>query len=80
MSLVLPTLLSNDKAKTVFTPWKLGLIEKSKYRFSSCTVTFGSYLFLLIVLLKPDFNFSNSLNYLDLITLQLERNVFYQLL
>ena len=60
MLLILPLVFSNTKTKSLFTPWKLGLIKKSKYRFCCSTVTFGSYLFQLIVLLKPDFNCSNS--------------------
>ena len=52
------------KTKILFTPWKLGLINKSKYRFSCCTVTFGSDLFRLI-------NWSNSfaLSWVDKFTI-----------
>ena len=35
-------LSSNDKTKSLFTSWKLGLIKKSKYWFCCSTVTFGS--------------------------------------
>ena len=63
-------LFSNDKAKSLSTPWKLGLINKSKYRFSCCTVTFGSYLFQLVVLRKPKLNYSNifALSWVDKVT------------
>ena len=54
-------MFSNDQTKSLFTLWKLGLINKSEYRFCCCFATFGSYLFHLIVLLKSDFNFSSSL-------------------
>ena len=60
MCTVLSSLFSNDKTKGLFTPWKLGLIKKSTYGFGASTDTFNSYLFRLIVLLKPDFNCSNS--------------------
>ena len=60
MCTVLSSLFSNDKTKSLFTPWKLGLIKKYKYGFGTSTDTFGSYLYQLIVLLKPDFNCSNS--------------------
>ena len=60
MCTVLPSLFLNDKTKSLFTPWKIGLIKKFLYGFGACTDTFGSYLFQLIVLLKPDFNCSSS--------------------
>ena len=53
----LTVLSSNDKPKS---PWKLGSVEKSKYGFGACVVTFVRYLFQSIVLLKPDFNCCNS--------------------
>ena len=53
-------LFSNDKTKSLFTSWKLGLIKKSNYGFGACTDTFGSHLFQLIVLLKPYFKCSSS--------------------
>ena len=56
----MPQVLSNDKTKSLVTPWKLGSIKKSKYQFHCYTVTFGSYSFQLPVLLKPDFNYSSS--------------------
>ena len=60
MCTVLPSLFTEDKTKSLFTPWKLGSTKKSKYGFDACVVTFGSYLFQLIVLFKPDFNCSSS--------------------
>ena len=51
---------SSNKTKSVFTPWKLRSIKKSKYLFRLSVETFGWYLFELIVLLKPDFNFYGS--------------------
>ena len=60
MCTVLLSLFSNDKTKkSLFTPWKLGLIKKSKYGFGASTDTFDSYLFQLILLLKPYLNCSN---------------------
>ena len=56
MCAFLPSLFSNDKIKSLFTPWKLGSISKSKNSFSFFIATFDLYLFQLIVLLKPDFN------------------------
>ena len=56
MCAFLPSLFSNDKIKSLFTPWKLGSISKSKNRFFFFIATFDLYLFQLIVLLKPDFN------------------------
>ena len=41
---------------------------------------FDRYLFQLIVLLKPDFNCWNCFTYLELIKLQPEHKVLYQLL
>ena len=37
----------------------LGSIEKYRYGFGACIVTFYWHLFQLIVLLKPDFNCCN---------------------
>ena len=70
MCTVLYFLFSNNKTKSLFTPWKLGLIKKSKYGFGACTNTFGSYFLQLIVLLKPDFNYSSSfaLSWVDKVT------------
>ena len=45
---------SNDKIKTLFTTWNLGSI-------GTCIVTFDWYLFQLIILLKTDFNYCNSI-------------------
>ena len=39
---------------------KLRLTKKSKYGFHSFPITFGSSLFYLIALSKPDFNCCNS--------------------
>ena len=58
--LVRCALSSNDKTKTLFTPWKLESIKKYKYWFWLSNDTFDWYLFQLIVLLKPDFNCWNS--------------------
>ena len=60
MCTVLPFLFSNDKAKSLFTPWNLRSIKKSKYGFGTCILTFYWYLFQLIILLKPYFNSCNS--------------------
>ena len=60
MCTFLSSLFSNNKTKSLFTPWKLGSIKKSKYWFFICIETFDWYLFQLIFLLKPDFNCSNS--------------------
>ena len=51
---------SNNKAKSLFTLWKLGSIKKFKYLFRLSGETFGWYLFQLILLLKHDFNCANS--------------------
>ena len=56
MCTVLSVLFSIDKTKSLFIPW----IKQSKYGFCDCIDTFDGYLFQLIVLLKPDFNFCNS--------------------
>ena len=45
-----------DKAKSLFTPSKLGSVE---YGFCLSVDTFDRYLFQLIALLKPDFSCSN---------------------
>ena len=50
---------TNDKTKSIFSPWKLGSIKKSKYWFCLSVDTFGWYLVQLNVLFKPDFNFSS---------------------
>ena len=57
---VLSPSFSNGNTKILFTPWKLGLIKKSKYWFRASIDVFDWYLFQLIVLLKPDFNCCNS--------------------
>ena len=46
----------NDKTKSLFTPWKLEWIKKSKNWFCFLYETFDSYLFQLIVILKTNFN------------------------
>ena len=56
-------LFSNDKTKSLLTPLKFGSIKQSKYWFCTFTDTFDWYLFQLIVLLKPDFNWSNSFTF-----------------
>ena len=68
-SVILP-LFWNAKTKSLFTLSKLGLIKKYNYWFCSCTDTFVSYFFQLIVLLKPDFKCSNSfaLSWVDKVT------------
>ena len=60
MCTVLSTLFSNNKTKILFTPWKLGSIKKSQYGFGACIDTFDWYLFQLVVLSKPNFNYYNS--------------------
>ena len=47
---------SNGKTKSLFTPWKLGPVKKSKYWVSLSVINFLWYLFQLIVLLKAEFN------------------------
>ena len=61
---------SNDKTKSLFTPWKLLSIKQSKYGFSTCTDTFDWYLFQLIVFQKPDFTCCNTfaLSWVDKVT------------
>ena len=54
---VLQFSFSKDDTKSLFTPWKLGLIKWFKYLFCAYVFMFDSYLFQLIVLLKPDFNY-----------------------
>ena len=44
------------KQKSLFTPWKLESIRKSKYLSFAWFGIFARYLFRLIVLLKPDSN------------------------
>ena len=61
-----------DKAKCLFISWKLGSIKKYKYQLILSLDTFGWYLFQIIVLLKPDFNYSRCF--------ALEHKVLYQLL
>ena len=51
---------SNDKTKSLLTPWKLGSIKWFKFGFYCSSSGFGKYLFQLIVLLKPDFNYGNN--------------------
>ena len=55
-----PTALSsNDKTKSLCSPWKVGLTEQSKYCFFLSIAIFDWYLLQLIVLivvLIPDFN------------------------
>ena len=51
---------SNDKAKCLFTPWKCGLINISKYGFDARIDAFDLCSLQLIVLLKSDFNCYNS--------------------
>ena len=60
MSTFLSLSFSNDKTKSLLTPWKIGSIKKAKYWFTPSADTFVWYLFQLMVLLKPDFNFCNS--------------------
>ena len=60
MYTVLSSLLSNNKTKNRFTPWKAVLIKKFKYELGACTASFDSYTFQLAILLKPDFNCSSS--------------------
>ena len=70
MQLVLCASFSNDKTKSLFTPWKRGSIKKSQYWFTPSVDTFAWYLFWLIVLLKRDFNCSSSfaLSWADKVT------------
>ena len=75
---VLSFFLSKDKPKIPFTPWKLGLIKASQYWFSLSIFTFNWYLFLLVALLKPDFNCCN--NFALLLMLQAVDNVLHLLL
>ena len=57
---VLQSIFSRDQSKCLFTPWKLGLIKKSKFGFGACTDTFGWHLLQWIIFLKPDVNYSSS--------------------
>ena len=61
---------SIDETKSLFTPWKLGLIKKSKHEFWLSGETSGWCLFQIIVLLKPDFKCRNSfaLSWVDNVT------------
>ena len=70
MCTILSFSFSNDKTKSLFTPWKLGWMRKYKYWFCLSGEIFGWYLFQLIVLLKPDFNCCNSfaLSWVDKVT------------
>ena len=56
--------------KSLFTPWKLGSIRKSKYLFCTWFVILGRYLFQLIVLLKLDSNYLRSFifSWVDIVT------------
>ena len=49
--------LQMTKETVYFFSWKLGSISKSKYWFCLSIDTFDWYLFQLIVLLKPNFNY-----------------------
>ena len=60
MCTVSSSLFLNNETKSLFTPWKFGLIKNSKYGFGTSVDTVGSYLFQLIALLKPNFNYCNS--------------------
>ena len=51
---------SNAKTKSLFTPWKLGSTKWFKIIFCGNNSVFDRYLFQLIVLLKPDFNYGDS--------------------
>ena len=57
---VLSSLFSNEETKSIFTPWKRGSINISKYGFGASVDNFGWHLFQSIVLLKPGFNCCNS--------------------
>ena len=46
----------NDKTKSLFTPWKLGLIRKSKYLLWAWFVGLARYISPLSVFLKPDYD------------------------
>ena len=65
-------LSSNDKTKSLITPWKLGSIKKTKYRFCSWIVILDWYLLQLIV--------SIILHYPEKIKLRLEHKISYYLL
>ena len=68
------------KQKSYLLLENLDHIKKSKYWFCVCSVISDLYLFQLIVLLKPESNCFNSLNYLELIMLRLEHKVFLSVL
>ena len=75
------SLFKNNKTKSLFTPWKLGLIKWSKFWFYVCIVAFYWYLFQSIVFLKPCFFIDLIfLHCLESIRLQLDYRVLYQLL
>ena len=69
MRTFLSSSFSNDKIRSLFTPWKLGSVKKSKNWFCLSRENFGLYLFQSIVLLKPDFNCCNSfsLSWVDIV-------------
>ena len=63
-------LISNDKPKSLFTPCKLGSINKSENWFCISGENFIWYLFQLIDLLKSNFNCPSSfaLSWVDKVT------------
>ena len=68
--LVLCASSSNARTKSLFTPWKLGSIKWFKFAFCANNSGFARYLFLLIVLLNPDFNYgvNFALSWVDKVT------------
>ena len=76
---VLPFSFSKDNTKSLFNPWKLGLIKWYKYLFCANTLILDSYSFQLIVHLKPNLIVEVILHYFVLIKLQLKHRVLFLL-
>ena len=68
---------SNAKTKSLFTPGKLGSIKWFKFEFRAYNSGFAKFLFQLIVLLKPDFNYgiNFALSWVDKVTTGTEKFV-----
>ena len=70
---------SNAKTKSLFIPWKLGSIKWFKFWSGLINSGFARYIFQLVVLLKPDFNWGNifALSWVDKVT---KHKALFQLL
>ena len=58
--LVLCESFSNAKAKSLFTPWKLGSAKWFRFGFCTTNSGFDRYFFQLIIPLKSDYNWCNN--------------------